>query len=160
MISSKKSYHEWCNYAANLKEVFNDKYFCESFYFFVLYFYFSFNLNFAVDILFRSTVKLIFKAMEWPQIFTMIMVVEIVLSLVSFLGNAMILIIFLSDLKLRVRRNFYLISLTIANIFSTIFGVPLSIMVSKTHELMKRSYEKLSEIAPELGSSDRVNFRM
>lgn len=71
---------------------------------------------------------------------------EIIIGISSFFGNFFIVFLWLSCKKLRVKRNSFLISLSIANIFTSIFAVPLTIFVSNLFKCI-RDINELSIIS-------------
>lgn len=55
---------------------------------------------------------------------------DLTIAFMAIIGNFFILILFIRNRKLRVKRNYYLISLAFANILLAVLGVPFSILVS------------------------------
>lgn len=68
--------------------------------------------------------------MDWDNIFIVIGTFEIILVLISTVGNSLIILIFFSDKRLKFKRNFYLISLTFANLLTTLGAIPFSFSVN------------------------------
>lgn len=55
---------------------------------------------------------------------------EIAIGAFAFIGNLIIIIVFLWDKTLRKKRNFLMFALALANIFRSVFEIPFSILVS------------------------------
>lgn len=55
---------------------------------------------------------------------------EIIIGIMAILGNSIVIIVFLSDKKLRRPSNFYIISLAFADLLFGILGIPSAIMVT------------------------------
>lgn len=55
---------------------------------------------------------------------------EILVALVSIVGNAMVIYVFRIERKLRRRTNYYIVSLAIADLFVGLLGIPFAILAA------------------------------
>lgn len=57
-------------------------------------------------------------------------VMELLVALIAVVGNAIVIIAFLRERKLRKRTNFYILSLALADFLLGLLGIPFAILVN------------------------------
>lgn len=55
--------------------------------------------------------------------------IETAIAVVALVGNSYVIILFFHDVKLKLNRNFYLISLAFVNILNSLLAIPLTVLV-------------------------------
>lgn len=55
---------------------------------------------------------------------------EILVAIVAVVGNAMVILVFWRERRLRRRTNYYIVSLAVADLFVGLLGIPFAIMAS------------------------------
>lgn len=58
-------------------------------------------------------------------------VLEVLVAIVAVIGNALIIIVFHRERRLRRRTNYYIISLALADFLVGLLGIPFAILVSR-----------------------------
>lgn len=58
-------------------------------------------------------------------------VMEILVAIVAVIGNALIIVVFHRERRLRRRTNYYIISLALADFLVGLLGIPFAILVSR-----------------------------
>lgn len=56
--------------------------------------------------------------------------IEVLIAFCAFFGNTFVIILFCYDSRLKIKRNFYLVSLAFANILTSLLAIPFTIFVS------------------------------
>lgn len=56
--------------------------------------------------------------------------VEILVAIFAVIGNAMVIIVFRRERRLRRRTNYYIVSLAVADLLVGLFGIPFAILAS------------------------------
>lgn len=70
-----------------------------------------------------------------PQLNVPYTILESLVAFVAVIGNALVIVVFYRERRLRRRTNYYIISLAIADFLVGFFGIPFAILVSD--DLMK-----------------------
>lgn len=68
---------------------------------------------------------------ELPQLNIPYAVMESLVAFVAVIGNALVIIVFYRERRLRRRTNYYIISLALADFLVGFFGIPFAILVSE-----------------------------
>ena len=58
-------------------------------------------------------------------------ILESLVAIVAVIGNALVIVVFCREKRLRRRTNFYIISLALADFLIGLLGIPFAILVSK-----------------------------
>lgn len=58
-------------------------------------------------------------------------VMEILIAIFAVIGNALVIVVFLREKRLRKRTNYYIVSLALADFFVGLFGIPFAVLVRK-----------------------------
>lgn len=64
-------------------------------------------------------------SIDWPFYYT---ILEAIVAIGAFVGNLLVVIVFIQDKRLRKVTNFYVISLAIADLFVGLIGIPSAIL--------------------------------
>jgi hypothetical protein len=64
-------------------------------------------------------------AANWTLLYTLL---ECIVAITAFFGNLLVIIVFIQDKRLRKVTNFYIISLSIADLFVGLIGIPSAIL--------------------------------
>lgn len=56
-------------------------------------------------------------------------VVELMIALFAIVGNALVIVVFFRERRLRKRTNYYIISLAFADFLLGLFGIPFAVLV-------------------------------
>lgn len=70
------------------------------------------------------------KEVEINSLVWIYVLLEVLIGLFGLIGNIFLVLIFSYDSKLQINRNYYLISLTFANILTCLVEIPLTVLVS------------------------------
>lgn len=65
-----------------------------------------------------------------PQLNVPYTILESLVAFVAVIGNALVIVVFYRERRLRRRTNYYIISLAIADFLVGFFGIPFAILVS------------------------------
>lgn len=65
--------------------------------------------------------------MFWTVVYVTL---EVLIALFALVGNIFVIVLFLYDPRLKINRNFYLISLAFANILTCVLEIPFTVFVS------------------------------
>lgn len=58
--------------------------------------------------------------------------IESLIAIFAILGNGFVLFLFAKEERLRKKRNFYLMSLALADFLLAVFGIPATVLVRKS----------------------------
>lgn len=85
---------------------------------------------------------------EYPKLNIPYTILESLVAFVAVIGNALVIIVFYRERRLRRRTNYYIISLAIADFLVGFFGIPFAILVRKTAFINFNSCDLLPPFIP------------
>lgn len=82
----------------------------------------------------------------WKELNFPYTVLESLVAIVAVIGNALVIVVFCREKRLRRRTNFYIISLALADFLIGLLGIPFAILVSITKIQFYFNFEKVAQI--------------